>query len=412
MQRWRRRWRAGGDTTGAGPTGSRSRPPEQPTVDTEELARRSASDSEALLTSEAEGRLRVRGARRTGRPFNQRSPFYMGFLAALGALIAYGLVQVLVQVTQVAVLVVIALFLALGLEPLVTRLVDAGLTRGWAVLVVTIGVLAVFALIGWLVVPTVIGEVKHVLRVAPSYVDDLAHSGVVTHLNSRYHMTSRIEDSLRDNISGQRVMSLFGGVLGVGRRLVDNTVSVFTVLVLTLYFLATLPRTKAAVYRLVPHSRRARAVYLGEEMSRRVSAYIFGQVCVAVLNAVLTYVMLRVLALPFPLLLATLVGLLALVPIVGTLSGGIIVTLVGLGAGWQTALVVLSYYAAYHVFEAYVLTPRVMRRVIEMPPAVTIVAVMAGGTLLGILGALIAVPIAAVLLVFYEEVAVPHQERA
>jgi predicted PurR-regulated permease PerM len=381
-------------------------------VDTLELSDRSASESEALVESAVAGQLAELGARRPGRPFNRRSPFYMGFLAALGALIAYGLVQAVVQLADVFTLIVVALFLSLGLEPLVARLVDAGLTRGWAVLVVATGVLTAFALVGWLLVPTVIDEVTRVVGAAPGYVDRLSNSDLVEHLNSRFHLTTRLENSLRNSLSERRVMTVFGGILGAGRAVVDNALSAFTVLVLTLYFLATMPQAKAAAYRLVPSSRRPRFVYLAEEMSHRVSAYIFGQVCVAALNAVLTYVVLKVLGMPFPLLLATFVGLLALVPIVGTLVGGIIVTLVGLSDGWQTALVVLAYYIAYHVFEAYVLTPRIMRRVIEMPPAVTIVAVVAGGTLLGILGALLAIPIAASLLVLYEQVAVPHQQRS
>ena len=120
---------------------------------------------------------------------------------------------------------------------------------------------------------------------------------------------------------------------------------------------------------------------------------------------------LRVLGLPFAAVLAVIVGLLALIPVAGTLIGGTLVTLVGLASSWTEAVIVLCYYVAYHLVEAYLLGPRIMKRAVEVPVAVTIVAVLAGETLLGILGALVAIPIAAGLLLIYEEVVVPRQQR-
>ena len=181
-----------------------------------------------------------------------------------------------------------------------------------------------------------------------------------------------------------------------------------TVLVLTLYLMAALPAVKAACYKLVPRRRRAQDVSFGEEISRRVGGYVLGQAAVATINGVLTWIMLIVLGLPFPAVLAVLAGLLALVPIIGTIIGGVIITLVALSAGWSTAVFALGYYLAYHVFEAYVLSPRIMHHAVDVPAVVTIVAVLAGGALLGVVGALIAIPVAAGLSLIYDQVLVPR----
>jgi predicted PurR-regulated permease PerM len=199
-------------------------------------------------------------------------------------------------------------------------------------------------------------------------------------------------------------------VLGAGKALVDGVIAVVTVLVLTLYLMAALPSVKGACYKLVPQQRRARVVFLGEEISRRVGGYVLGQIAVATINGVLTWTMLMILGLPFPTVLAVLAALLALVPIVGTIVGGVIIVLVALSAGWVTAAIALGYYIAYHVFEAYVLSPRIMHRAVDVPALVTIVAVLAGGTLLGVVGALIAIPVAAGLSLIYEQVIVPRQQ--
>lgn len=421
---WRRRPkphtpRASDDATGeeeplpgtGGDDGTPSPRPSHATQSPEEAAEQAARETERLVEQESTG-TQQSSVTRPGAPFDRRSPFYIGFMAALGVLIAYGLVQVVLELSQIITFIVVALFLALGLEPIVARLTTYGVRRGWAVLVVVVGVAAVFGLLGWLIVPTIVAQTTDLVRQTPDYLEGLRQNSVVEELNRRWHVTARIQQNLADSINQGTVGSIFGGVVGAGKAFVEGVVAAFTVLVLTLYFLAAMPRAKAAAYELVPRSRRPRVVYLSEEISRRVGGYVLGQLVVATVNGLFSYVIVVVLDLPFPAVLATIVGLLALVPIVGTLIGGVLITLVALSSGWATAVIVLGYYVAYHVFEAYVLAPRVMRRAVEVPPVVTIVAILAGGALLGIIGALIAIPVAAGLLLIYEQVLVPRQQRS
>lgn len=346
-----------------------------------------------------------------GPPLNPHSPFLIGLLAVLGAFAGYGIVLMLIQLSAIILYIVVALFLALGLEPIVTRLSRLGLPRAWAVMTAMLGLAVIATFLGWLIIPPIADQVAALGKAAPGYVNDIQNSKVAQELNNRLHLTDGLLEKFQQSIDQRTLTSVFGGVLGAGKAFADGLVAAFTVLVLTVYFVAAMPRVKAAAYKLVPQSRRPRVMFLSEEISHRVSRYLLGQVCVAAINAVFSYVILLVLGLPYPVVLATVIGLLALVPIVGTILGATIITLVALTDGWSSAVIVLVYYIAYHLFETYVLSPRIMSRAVEVPPVITIVAVLAGGTLLGIIGALMAIPIAAGLLLLYHQVAVPRQQR-
>ncbi|GMA88650.1 hypothetical protein GCM10025868_39000 [Angustibacter aerolatus] len=204
---------------------------------------------------------------------------------------------------------------------------------------------------------------------------------------------------------------MFGGVFGASKAVVSGLFSAFTVLVLTLYMLASLPAVKRSVLRMAPRSRRDRMEYLGDEASRRVGGYFLGRLGVATINGVCAFVMMEIVGVPYPAVLAVCVGVLGLLPMVGATIGAVLVVLVALFQSGTTALIVAIYYVAYQQVENYVVAPRVMSRTVAVPGAITVVAALAGGTLLGVLGALLAIPVAASLLLLYEEVLVPRQEQ-
>ena len=346
-----------------------------------------------------------------GPPLDRRSPFLIALLAVLGAFAGYGLVLMLVKLSAIVLYIVVALFLALGLEPIVVRLARMGLSRAWAVVVAVLGAAGVGALLGWLIIPPVVDQIGALVKAAPGYIEHIERTRWLKEINNRFHLSNQILKNVKNGINQQAATSAFGGLLGVGKAFADGLIAVFTVFVLTVYFVAAMPQVKAAAYKLVPQSRRPRVMFLSEEISHRVGRYLLGQLLVAVINGVFSFVILVVLGLPFPAVLATVIGFLALVPIVGTVLGGTIITLVALSKGWVIAVVVLGYYVAYHLFETYVLAPHIMSRAVEVPAVITIVAVLAGGTLLGVIGALMAIPVAAGLLLIYHQVAVPRQQR-
>jgi predicted PurR-regulated permease PerM len=205
---------------------------------------------------------------------------------------------------------------------------------------------------------------------------------------------------------------VFGGVLGAGKAVLSGFFSFFTVLVLTLYFLASLPRVKQAAYGMVPASRRLRVTSLSEEILRRVGSYAIGQVAVAAINATASWIMMTIVGIPYAAVLAVAVGFLGLLPMVGATLGAALVCTVALFDDPRKAVIALIYYVVYQQIENYVVAPRIMQRTVSVPGAVTVVAALAGAALLGILGALLAIPVAAGLLLLYEEVLVPRQRRA
>ncbi len=378
----------------------------------EEVGREAELETSDLVEAGLETALENPEATTPGPPLDRRNPFLIGLVGGLGLLAAYGLALVVLRLSDVITWVVVAIFIALGLEPIVARLLAAGMSRGWAVLTTLFGFLVVCGLLGWMIVPPIIDQVTLLVNNAPTYVDNIQHSQWFIELNHRWHINDKVLKDLSGNLNQQTVTSVMGGILGAGMVFAHVVEATFTIVVLTIYFVVVLPRAKTAFFSLVPRARRPRVVFLGEEISRRVGGYILGQLCVAVINAIFAWIILTVLGLPYPAMLATLVGLLALVPIVGTLVGGVLMTLVALSSSWVDAVIVLGYYVGYHLFETYVLSPRIMRRAVEVPPVITIIAVIAGGALFGIVGALLAIPVAAGLLLIYDQVLVPRQQRS
>ena len=347
---------------------------------------------------------------RPGRPLSRRSPFRVGFTAALGVALAYALVQAVVAVRSVLILLLISAFLAIGLNPVVEALERRGLSRARAVGVVLVGVLLFFVGFGFAVVPPIIDQVGQLIDKAPDYIRDLQDNRRIASLDDRFHFLKKAHDYVND--PGGAGTALFGGVLGVGKVVFSAFFSTLTVLILTLYFLSNLPAIKASAYRAVPRSRRARVGLLADEILARVGGYVGGALVIAACAGVTTFVVLLLFHVPYPVALAMLVAVTDLIPLIGATIGAVIVTLVSFFVSTKTGIVIGVYYAAYQQFENYVLYPRVMKRSVDVSPAVTVVAVLVGGSLLGVLGALLAIPIAAAVQLVLQEVVIPRQDEA
>lgn len=347
-----------------------------------------------------------------GHPINRQSPFYVGFVGALGVLTAYTVFKSLDKLDTTITLLLVALFLTLALNPLVEGLTRRRVRRGWAVLLVFLGVLGVVTLMGFVVIPPVVQQSTELADNAPTMLDHLLKTSWVQEADHRYELIQRVQQEIAKRAAeGSLWSGVFSGVLGAGRVIASGIFSVLTVLVLTLYFLASLPAVKQAAYAMVPASRRPRVISLAEEIMRRVGSYAIGQVAVATINACCSWIMMHLLDIPFAAVLAVAVGFLGLIPMVGATLGASIVALVAFFDEPKKALIVIAYFIVYQQLENYAVMPRVMQRTVAVPGAVTVVAALAGGTLLGILGALLAIPVAAGLLLIYDEVLVPRQRR-
>ena len=346
-------------------------------------------------------------------PIANRSPLAVGFLAGVGLLLAWALWQAVAALDTVITLVVVSVVLCLALNPLVEWLMGKGLSRPRSTAVVFAGVVFVFTVIGLIVVPPVVQQAGELSRNGPRYLDRLLHTPWIADLESTHHVVDRLRDELdRRMADGGFLGDVFGGVLGVGRVLVSGLLAGVTVLALTIYFLLALPNVKQAAYAIVPASRRTRVSELAEEIMRRVGSYAIGQVLVATINACCSYVVMKIVGVPYTAVLAVVVGLLGLIPLVGATAGAVIVGVVALLSDPMRAVIMLVYFLLYQQMENYLIAPKVMQRTVAVPAGVTIIAALAGGTLAGVLGALLAIPTAAGLLLLYQEVLVPRQEAA
>ena len=339
-------------------------------------------------------------------PLNSMSPLRIGFLGTIGVLLAIALGQALIRAQSILILVVVAFFIALGLNSLVRIFTRAGLRRGVAVLVVLLVVLLVFALAAFAILPVFIDQITNLVRTGPDILQDTLRNPQVNALNERYQVVDRARDALS---SGGLASGIFGGLLGAGLAVLGALLSGFTLLILSLYFLVSLPAIKNAIVRLAPASRRNRTSYLSEQIFARISSYISGTFVVAAIAGIISYVFLLVIGLgEYALALAILVAILDIIPLIGASIAALVIVIVAFVQSPTTGIIALVFYLLYQQFENYVVQPRVFKKAVDVPGVLVVIAALIGGTLLGVVGALLSVPVAAVALLILREVAQPR----
>ncbi len=338
-------------------------------------------------------------------------PIHFGFMVSVGVGLALLAFFIITNVGQLLVWIGAALFIALGLDPIVRSLEAKRVPRpaGIAVsLLVLVGIVVGFFA---LLIPTIVNQSSQIIERAPGYADDFLNSEFFTTVDEQFQVRERVSSEIdKFFANSEAVGGIFGGVLGVGTVIVNGLFGALVILVLALYFLASLPSMKKWAYRLAPRSRRPRVEVLSEEITRSVGMYVIGQACVALLNGTFAFIVMSIAGVPFSVLLAFVVALLAFIPLVGGTIAAVLVSLIAFTVGWHTALLFAIPYVAYLQFEAYFISPRIMQRAVAVPGAVAVIAVIAGGSLLGVLGALIAIPTAAAVMLLLKEVFIARQD--
>jgi predicted PurR-regulated permease PerM len=338
----------------------------------------------------------------------RHSPFKIGFFGALGAVVAIFLSQQVLSISSVLILLVMSMFLAIGLNPVVEFFMRRGLRRGLSVLLVLVVVIGVLALFVVAIAPVISDQIAQITRNAPGWLDDLQANKQVQKLDDKYDVIAKARDYIQNGDFGQKV---FGGALGVGLRVLSALANSLIVLVLMIYFLASLPSIKHAAYSLAPASKRPRVSELGDRIIRSTGSYVAGAFLVAVCAGLSTLVFSFIAGLgDYAFALAFVVGLFSLIPVVGAFVSGALMTLLGLTVSPTVALVALVYYVAYQQVESYFIYPRIMKKSVDIPGSVTVVAALVGGSLMGVIGALLAVPVAAALLLLHREVFLKRQD--
>ncbi|MBN9103456.1 MAG: AI-2E family transporter [Propionibacteriaceae bacterium] len=338
-----------------------------------------------------------------------RNPFQIGFFLTIGAMTAYGLVTAVVSLRSILVLVLLSLAIALGLNPAVTWLHHHGIRRGLAVLMVALGLIILLALAGWALVPVISEQVNKLLTQAPTYLDNLRQNPQIAAFDAQFGVIDKAVSYLT---SGDLLGGLFGGLVGAGQAVAGLVFSVVITVVLTLYFLTALPGIKEVIYQLAPASRRPRVRYLANEMFKRVGGYVSGLFTVVLIAMSVAFLFLNVVGLSqYALALMVVVGMFAFVPLVGTTISMIIVSIVAFAFSTTQGLITLAFFLVYQQVDAYFIQPRIFSRSVQIPPILVMLAAVSGALLLGMIGAILAIPITAALLLLYREVLVPHLDR-
>jgi predicted PurR-regulated permease PerM len=347
-----------------------------------------------------------------GEPLNHSHPFYFGFLAASGAIIAITLLRALASASQVFVLIIISLFFAMGLNPAVLFFERRGLNRAKAVAVTVTAVIGFVGIFIWVAAPLIVDQVNALIHNAPQLISDLKNNATINDLNVNYGIIDTIQTKVQSSIKdGKFVIGAFGGVIGVGKAVISGALSALTILVLTLYFLAALPTVTKDAYRLVPASRRERVAKISDAIIFRVGAFVGGQITISFFASIFIFILGFALDLPYKSALALVVFVCGLIPLIGHFIGMTIVTLIALTVSPLIAAISLASYIIYVQFENYVLTPKVMKRSLSIPGLVTIIAALIGTSLLGLVGGILAVPIAAAVLLILDEVVYPKADK-
>jgi len=308
-------------------------------------------------------------------------------------------------VRHVLLLVVIAAVLAVGLDPPVRRLERWHISRGWAVLIIFLLALGFIALFAFLVIPPIVREVGQLARDIPGYITRLERghaTGFIADLERKYHLAERLKDAT------SRIPSLasasFGTILGITASIASVIFNALTIGILTIYFLMALPRGEETAKTLVAGEHTIRNIRILNESLERIGGYVSGNLFISVIAGVLAFGAMQIIGVPFAAALAMWVAITDLIPAVGATLGAVVCVIVALFSSLGDGIVTAIYFIVYQQFENYVIQPRVMNKAVDLSAASVIISVLIGGSLAGLAGGLLALPIAAAIKVVIREV--------
>jgi predicted PurR-regulated permease PerM len=298
----------------------------------------------------------------------------------------------------------VALFLALALNPAVELLQRRGLGRGAATGTTFVLALAVVGGFGFLFIPTLVDPVTSFADKVPDYVHDLTHGrGRLGFLETKYHIVERIRSAVQENGVGKLVGGA-GTALAITRSIISIVVATVTIVFVTFFMLLEGPQWLERIYGLFGEARQERYRRIGHAIYRTVGGYVTGNLLISVVAGVSSGVAIWLTGVPFAAALALLVGIFDLIPLAGATIGALVVVLVALAANGVTAAVILGvFFVIYQQIENHAIQPLVYGRTVQLSPLAVIVSVLVGAELAGVLGALAAIPVAGTLQVVLVE---------
>ena len=349
-----------------------------------------------------------------GKPFWARldNPFTVGLLLTLGGLVALLLAIALTNIATILVYIGLAAFAALGLDPVIKWLGRHGVKRGWAIAIIFLTGAIIGIGLMLLVVPTLVTQITAFFTDFPSTITKFEKTPFYAWLEGIFGtgLTSLIDEVEKFFSDPKNIAAVGGGLLKVGAGIATAVSGALIVVVLTLYFTASLPGIKDSLMQFAPSRRRVGVRAMTDQITDSVGGYLMGMVVLAFFNSVVATILHLVLRLPYPLLMGVLAFSITIIPLIGPVLYWIVATVIALFTSPIAALIFAICYLIYIQIEAYVLTPKVMNRAIEIPGSLVVIGALIGGTLLGFIGALVAIPVTASILLIIKQVFFKKQD--
>jgi predicted PurR-regulated permease PerM len=317
-------------------------------------------------------------------------------LVVLGILLAtLGLLTFVYLAWHVITWILIAVFLALALNPGVEWFERRGLKRGYSTALVVVLALAVIAGLGFLLIPPLVDQVRSFIDYVPQVVDDLtAGRGPLGFLQTKYDIVDRVQSAIRKQGPGG-VLGITGAGLAVARGVVTAVAGAVAIGFLTFFMLLDGRRLVDRFYDFLPADARPRWQRIGTEIYKTVGGYVTGNILISVIAGTASAVVLFILGSDYAIALAVLVGVLDLIPLAGaTLAAVLVSAVVFVELGWVKGVIIIVFFVVYQQLENHVLQPVIYGRTVQLSPLVVLISVLIGAELAGILGALAAIPIA------------------
>ena len=325
----------------------------------------------------------------------------------LVVLIVIGVSLQLRRAADVFVLVLFAAVLAVGLDPAVRALERRGLRRGQATAVIFLAAITAFGVFMWFAIPEFVDQVRTFAQSLPALIDDLAArddwiGDAVRNADVKGHLQDLVAKA------PSQLADSFGSILGVTGRITGMLFRLFTVAILTVYFMLSFPAARRAAISRAPVNDRARLDGVVSTIALRIGGYVSGSFVLAGLSALVAAIALIAIGVDFWFPLAAWAGFASLIPIVGAYLGGAPAVLIALADSPGKALIVAIFFVAWQQVRDYVVSPRVMRNSVDLSPAAVMVTTIVGGSIGGIFGVLLALPVAATIKAVTTEYLLPE----
>lgn len=310
----------------------------------------------------------------------------------LQAIIVIIVIWLVIILKAVIVAFFIAFLFTTVLHPAVGWLKRRHFPTALAVLLPIIVVIVVLALIGYFVVPQLATEVQHFSNQVPGYIKDLKHNGLNLHLNS-----GSITKQLQSHFG-----TISNVLISATKTAIEIVVGVISIIVVSLYWLGSYERVQRTLLSFVPARTRDRASDVWARIEKKLVSWLVAQVLLGIVIGVLVWIGAMIIGLPFAGALGVIAGLLEIIPTLGPIASAIPGVLLALTISWKTAIAALIMYLIVHQLENHLFSPWLLGRTVRLSPIIVIFALLVGATLYGILGALLAVPVALVISAFVD----------